>query len=252
MKSSTTRPKAFSLAVVFWLLLWQGVAMLVGEKILLASPLETLQALFSLSLTGTFWTSAFFSLGRILSGFLGAVCLACLLAGLSARLHSVSLLLAPLFSALRSIPVASFVIVALIWVPSQQLSVLISFLIAMPILYAGILCGIESTDSQLLEMAQVFGMGNKRRLFYLYIPAVFPYFQNAAVVAIGLAWKSGIAAEVIGIPGGSIGEKLYRAKVYLNTPDLFAWTIVIVLLSLLCEKMFKLLLAGVRKRIEGL
>ncbi len=146
---------------------------------------------------------------------------------------------------------ASFVIVALIWVPSRRLSVLISFLIAMPIVYAGVLDGIRSADPQLIEMARIFRMTPFNRLAYLYLPSILPRFATSAGVAIGLAWKSGVAAEVIGIPGGSIGEKLYRAKIYLATPDLFAWTLTIVALSVLCERAIRALLVLAQRRMEG-
>ena len=51
-----------------------------------------------------------------------------------------------------------------------------------------------------------------------------------------MSWKAGVAAEVIGVVGGSIGEKLYEAKIYLQTGDLLAWTVVIVALSALFER----------------
>ena len=102
--------------------------------------------------------------------------------------------------------------------------------------------GIESTDPELLEMAEIFQISLPRRIRYIYVSQVLPFFRAGCSVALGLCWKAGIAAEVIGIPDQSIGEMLYNAKVYLNTPDLFAWTVVIVLISLLFEKLF---LAGI-------
>ena len=107
----------------------------------------------------------------------------------------------------------------------------------LPIVYTNVRDGILETDVKLLEMADVFALSPWKRFRFIYVPEVFPYFQSACSVCLGLAFKSGIAAEVIGIPSGSIGEQLYNAKIYLNTPDLFAWTLVIVLLSLLLEKL---------------
>lgn len=239
-------------AVAFWLIVWQFASMAVGQRLLLASPIETLIRLTELLRQPDFWFSALFTVGHILLGFLAAVLCGMTLAGLSARFVPVRELLAPLLAVIRSVPVASFVIVALIWIPSRGLSVLISFLIAMPILYADTLGGIEQTDRQLLEMARVFRMRPMNRILHLYLPAVLPRFRSAMGVAIGLAWKSGVAAEVIGIPSGSIGEKLYKAKVYLATPDLFAWTLTIVLLSLLCERLLLRLSDAAIHRLEGL
>ena len=164
------------------------------------------------------------------------------LAALSARFRRVEELLAPALLAIKSIPVASFIILVLVWVPSRNLSVVISFLMVAPIVYQNVLGGISNMDHKLTEMADVFQVPFARRLRYLYLPQVAPFFRSACAVGLGLCWKSGVAAEVIGLPDGSIGERLYEAKVYLDTPDLFAWTLVIVLVSIAFEKLFLFLL----------
>lgn len=237
-------------AAAFWLIVWQVAAMAVKQRLLLASPVETLLRLIQLIQTAPFWQSVLFSMGHILLGFSLAVVLGTATAMLSARFASVRELLEPPLAVIRSVPVASFVIVALIWIPSRRLSVLISFLIALPVLCESVFTAIGRTDPQLLEMARIFRMSPVNRLLHLYLPSVLPHFRAAAVTAMGLAWKSGVAAEVIGIPGGSIGEKLYKAKIYLATPDLFAWTLTIVLLSLFCTRALSLLLDLLQRRLE--
>ena len=179
-----------------------------------------------------------------------AVGLGALTGALCARFSWLRELLAPLLTAVRSVPVASFVIVALIWVPSKRLSVLISFLIAFPLIHTAVLDGLTHIDPKLLEMAKVFRMPRISRLTAIELPAVLPRLSSAAGVAMGLAWKSGVAAEVIGIPTGSIGERLYKAKVYLATPDLFAWTLTIVLVSMLCERALKLIMKRAARALE--
>lgn len=135
-------------------------------------------------------------------------------------------------------PTAMGIILALILFSSHNLSVLISFLMVLPIIYASVLEGIRAADHQLLEMAKLFRVPPVRCIRYVYLPQVMPYFHSACGSALGLCWKAGIAAEVIGMPRGSIGECLQQAKVYLDTPDLFAWTLVIVVISLAFEKVF--------------
>ncbi len=235
------------LAAAFWLAVWQLLATAVGQPILLASPAATLARLWALVQTADFWRSLLFTLGHILSGFALAALAGMALAMLAGRFAVVSELLSPLLSAMRSVPVASFVIAALIWVPSRRLSVLIAFVIVLPVVYAGTLDGIRQIDPRLREMARVFRMGRWNRLRAVDLPAALPSVASALSVSIGLAWKSGVAAEVIGIPGGSIGEKLYRAKVYLATPDLFAWTLAIVFVSAACAKLLR---AGLKKLAE--
>ena len=150
---------------------------------------------------------------------------------------AVRALLRPVMVCVKSVPVASFVILALVWVRSQYLSVFISFLMALPIFYSQVGLGLSSVDMKLLEMADVFNVGLGRRLRRLYLPAVGMPLSSACRLACGLCWKAGVAAEVIGLPPDSIGERLYDAKLYLNTGEVLAWTVVIVLISLVCERL---------------
>lgn len=240
-------------AVIFWLLAWQLASMLLNRGsmlVLLASPVRVLLRTAELAATAPFWASVLFSLLRIAGGFFSAAALGILLAALSVRFRSVEELLAPAMLTIRTIPVASFVILALILFSSRNLSLLISFLTVLPIVYANVLAGIRAADAQLLEMARVFRVPAMRTARYICLPQVFPYFRAACVSALGLAWKSGVAAEVIGMPAGSVGERLQQSKVYLNIPDLFAWTLAIVLMSLAFERVVLFLLTWGAKRLE--
>ena len=190
------------------------------------------------------------------AGFLTAFFSGVLTGSLAWRFSFVRELLNPVISAVKSIPVASFVILSLIWIGSENLSVFIAFLVVFPMIYTGTIAGLSSTDKQLLEMAQVFSMPARKKLWYIYRPALIPYLSSSCNTALGMSWKSGIAAEVIGVPASSIGENLYMAKIYLSTEELFAWTLVIIVISALFEKLFLMLLnlaapAGLQKRKEA-
>ena len=163
----------------------------------------------------------------------------------------VDTLLAPVMQLVKATPVASFIILALVWVSGSSLPVLISFLMVLPVLYSAVRTGIGSADRQLLEMAQVFRLPLGRRLRAVWLPAVLPAFRQGCSVALGICWKSGVAAEVIGLPDGSIGDALYRAKITLSTGELFAWTFVIILLSAVFEKLFLALLDKVVAAVLG-
>ena len=210
--------------MAFWLVVWQVAAVAVGSRIILVGPAEVATRLAELAGTQEFWGAVGVSLTRIAAGFALAVVAGIALAAAAGRWRVARTLLAPLVGAVKAAPVASFVILVLIWVPSRRLSVIISFLMAMPIVYTNVLEGIDQTDPALLEMADVF-----------YASEVAPYLRAGVSLAVGLSWKSGIAAEVIGLPDPSIGINLYESKVYLDTPDLFAWTLAIVLLSVAIE-----------------
>ena len=236
--------------MLFWLLIWQLGSIALGNEILLVSPLRVLIELVQLAQTETFWLSIAYSLQRIAIGFGLALAAGILLAALAARFGWLEELLKPLVLTIKSIPVASFIILVLIWFPSRSLSVIISFLMVMPILYTNVMAGIRATDQKLKDMATVFQLSPARIIRYIYVPQAMPFFQSGCAVALGLCWKAGIAAEVIGIPQGSIGEKLQQAKVYLATPELFAWTLVIVLVSLAFEKTVLALVRLAAKTLE--
>ena len=218
-------------AVAVWLLVWQLAAMAMDREILLASPMRVLTRLGALVVTPDFWRAVAHSLCRIGGGFLLATVAGAALAAAAARLRWVRELLAPLMLAVRSVPVASFIILALVWVSSKNLAVLIVFLMVLPVIYLNVLGGIERLDPKLDEMARVFRVPPLRRALRVALPQLLPAFLNGCELALGLCWKAGAAAEVIGMPKGSIGERLQQAKVYLDTPDLFAWTLVIVAVS---------------------
>lgn len=238
-------------ALLFWLLVWQAASLVLKQEILLASPVSVAERLSVLMKESDFWASVVFSFTRIITGFLLALVCGIVLAVASFCSRIVSFLVNPLMSVAKSTPVASFIILCLIWIPSRNLSVFISFLIVLPVIYTNILEGINKTDRKLLEMAKVFKIPLWRRIVFIYLSQILPYLISACTVTLGMSWKAGVAAEVIGVPSGSIGEKLYQAKIYLDTPDLFAWTAVIIVISFLFEKLFIFLLKSFIQWVES-
>lgn len=226
-----------------WLLLWQGAALLVGEELLLPAPLPVLGRMLALLGEGDFWLTCGHSLGRVLLGFLLGVLLGGLLAALSARFPPVGAFFSPVMAAVKATPVASFVILALVWLRAGNLSVFISFLMVLPLVWQNVSQGIAGADRQLLEMAQVYRLSPRSVLRAVYLPAVLPHLLSALRVGFGFAWKAGIAGEVLAIAPGSIGRRLHDAKTGLEMVDLFAWTGFIILLSVLLERGMMALLA---------
>ncbi len=236
MKTTFYNKKYRILAVIFWIVLWQLVSMLVNKEMLLASPFAVLRAFAGLTGEADFWMSIFNSFFKIVLGFLLAIAIGILFAVMSYRSTVLKELISPLMKIIQATPVASFIILALLWVQSKNLSILCSFLMVLPVIYTNVLQGLSDTEPKMLEMAQVFRIRPVKKIRYIFIPAVMPYFVSASTVGLGLCWKAGIAAEVIGLPKFSIGEQLYEAKIYLMTEELFAWTIVIILISVISEK----------------
>lgn len=245
------RPRRITI-IIFWIAVWQLAGMLIDNSIVFVGPADVLRSFSMLMGEPDFWKSIAGSFGKISAGFLSAFLCGVLLGSLAYRGRLLKDVLEPVVALMKSIPVASFVILALIWIGSKNLSVFISFTVVFPVIYINTIAGLESTDPQLLEMAQVFSIRLLRRIRYIYIPALLPYLVSGCKVALGMSWKSGIAAEVIGVPTNTIGENLYMAKIYLSTADLFAWTIVIIIVSSIFEKLFLLLIqAGSRRLWKG-
>ena len=218
-------------------------ATFIHNPIMLVGPIEALQTLWGLLPSGDFWISIYQSFLRISIGFLTAFMIGLLLGSLAYHISFVKELLEPPMLFFKSVPVASFVILALIWAGSRNLSVVIAFLVVLPVIYVNTLAGLQSTDPKLLEMAVVFRMPVWRKIRFIYLPALVPYLVSGCRIALGMSWKSGAAAEVIGLPEHSIGEHLYMAKIYLETADLFAWTLVIILVSAVFEQMVLFLIS---------
>ncbi len=250
-KDRVRRVGARLLAVLFWLLVWHMASVSIGQEILLVSPITAFRTLFELMGTPSFYQSVSSSLGRILSGFALGVLAGTLLAALAYALPLFSALLHPIMYAIKSIPVASFIILALFFIRTQYLSVLMSFLMVLPILYTNVLTALENTDKKLLEMAKVFRLSALTRIRAIYLPAAFPHFLSASALALGMSWKAGIAAEVIALPSRSIGESLYQAKIFFAAPEMFAWTLAILILSVLLEQTMLAVMRFINRRIEG-
>ena len=221
--------------ILFWLLAWQILAILCDNQILVAGPIEVLESLRGQIFTITFWQSISGSFVKIAVGFGGAFLLALLTAVIAFRWKLFEDFLAPLLQVMKSVPVASLVVLLLIWTGSEMLAFWVVFLLVFPLIYFGTLEGLKNTDIKMKQLADVYGMSLYNRLIYLYRPVVFPFLISSCKSALGMSWKAGIAAEVIGVPELSIGEKIYMSKIYLDTANLFAWTLVIILISYLFE-----------------
>ena len=239
-------------AVLLAILVWEGVALAVGHQLLVPTPLSVLERLAGIWLEEGFWSTIWFTFRKIVAGFLLGLALGLGLGSLAGRFPLFEILFRPWAVMVKSVPVASFIVICLIWMSSARLSIFISFLMVLPIVYTNVLQSIRSVDKQMLEAVEIFRLPWRKRVLYLWLPQMKPYLISACSVGLGISWKAGIAAEIIGIPSGSIGQMFYDAKVYFNTTDLFTWTIIVVVVSVLFEKGFLALLKWLYGRLEKL
>ncbi len=241
MRTGTRNILWIIISAVFWILVWTLVAALVGNELLLPSPSNTISRLISLASTSEFWIISFLSLLRILLGTVTGIFAGVLLAVPAAFLPPVDRILTPFISVIRSTPVASFIILVMLWMKSLLPS-FIAFLMVVPIVYSNTLTGLKSVDKSQILMARQFKLNAFTIVRRIYIPSLLPFFKPAVSNALGLSWKAGIAAEVLSFFPVSIGRQLSQAKNELETTDLFAWTLTVILMSIVLELVVRYIL----------
>ena len=228
------------LPLVFWLLVWQAAAMAVNKSLLIPFPGEVVKRLLELACTAVFWKSAGMSLLRIIAGSAAGICIGCILAVVTKCSRIADAVISPVVRIVRATPVASFIILILLWIKTGKVPIAVSCLVVIPMIWESVRTGIDSADVRLLEMARMYSFNTFTTWRYIYFPSIRPQLLSGTSNSIGLAWKSGIAAEVLCLPKLAVGTWIYNSKLYLETPSLFAWTIMVVLMSVIFEN-------GVRK-----
>lgn len=232
---------------IFWLAVWQAIAMAVNLELLLPTPLRVVKTWYQLVKTNEFWMSSVFTLLRVLVGFLLGVVFGAGLGFITAKFKTVSEVFSPVLHIIKSTPVASFVILALIFIKTDYLPVFVSFLVVVPMVWETTKNSILNIDKKLLEMADIFSLSKLKRLLYITIPSIFPQFITTCVTALGFSWKSGVAAEVISLPEISLGKLLYNSKIMFETAEVFSITATTIILSVIFEALLK---AVVKKYIK--
>ncbi len=232
------------LAALFWAAAWHILAQKLGNPLLLPTPVQVLARLGQLMGEADFWRITAVSIGRILLGVAWAMALGIVLAVLTTASSLLDTLVSPVMTAVKAAPVASFAILVLIWLDRDWVPVLICGMMVLPVVWSNVCAGIRAVDIQLLEMARVYRLGWHQKLRRIYVPTVLPWFRSACASALGLGWKAGIAAEVLTVPRQSMGRMISDAKLYLLTEDLFAWTLMVVALSLVLQSLMLKLLKG--------
>lgn len=225
--------------LVFYVCLWAVLAGLIAQPLLLPAPGEVLARLFAMLPDPMFYRTLGATLMRTMLSYGLGIGAAVLLGALCVRFRLMELLLSPLLSAIRATPVTSFIVLALVWLSSPRVPVLTGFLMTLPVVYSALVQALRAIDPALLEMAKIYRFGRMKTLVHVIIPSVLPAFVQSCLAAIGLCWKAVVAAEVIGVPKMAVGSRLYEAKIYLETDSLLAWTLTIIVLSVLLEALLK-------------
>ncbi len=233
---------------VFWIFIWYLAALRVGKELLLPSPISVLKRLFEIMESREFYITTAYSLMRVMGGIILASVIGVLLSILTHFSKISKALVRPVITVIKATPVASFIILALVWLDRGNLPVFISLLMVLPVIWTNLTTGLGQIDIKLIELAKVYNIGFFQKINGIYIPSVMPYFSSSLKTSLGLAWKAGIAAEVLAVPTRSIGKELFNSKTYFDTADLFAWTVVVIILSLIIEFIFEAVLGKITGR----
>lgn len=237
--------------LAFWVLVWHLIAVKVDLAVVVPSPAEVIGRLIELAGESEFYLIVYKTVTRILSGFFIAVGAGTVLGIMTAKIKLLDDLLSPLLSVVKATPVASFIILTLFWLNKEDIPSFISFLMVLPIIHGNVSEGLKNTPKELIEMTRVFNISPWRRLTRVYLPSVIPYFTAGFKTSLGLAWKAGVAAEVLAFPKFSIGTEVYNAKNMLEMSDVFAWTLTVILISIVLEKLLMLIFKLLTRKRRG-
>jgi NitT/TauT family transport system permease protein len=243
MKNSTIFLKFLKgIAVfLFWLFIWYIAAFFVNKEIFLPFPHTVADRFLTLCQKSEFWLTCAVSLLRILRGFLYGVVLGFVTAVLTYYIPLAKTLIAPFLRTVRAVPVVSFILLAFLWLDNDAIPVFIALLMVLPIIWENLSAGFNSLDKGLNEMALVYKIPRRKSLVRIILPQLKPHFYSGCLTSMGLAWKSGIAAEVISYPTVAIGKAMNNAKTTLDTAEVLVWTVTLVALSLIFEGLFKMI-----------
>ncbi|MGN0521938.1 MAG: ABC transporter permease [Eubacterium sp.] len=243
MKNEIKKPALAVGSIIFWIIFWHIGALAANSKLLLKipMPIDTFRAFIENCSKEGFWIIVLSTLVRIIAGFLLAVVIGTLGGVLAAHSQLFKSFSSPVLHMVRAVPVAAFIVVAWLWIPSKYLPSFISFLMVMPIIWSHVDAGLSSIDERLIEMAQVYTMSKADIIVKIKLPLISPQLRTGCITGLGIAWKAGVAAEIISSPTGSIGALLSAAKTSINYEQVFAVTLMVIILSILLENLLKLI-----------
>ncbi len=230
---------------LFWLIIWQLLAIAVGNTLLLPSPVETLAALRKLVVMKSFYFDVGWTIFRCILAMLLSFALGVIFAWASYKKELVRSLTAIPVSFFKAVPVMAVVIYLILLMQSNWVAVAACFLMCFPIVYTNVLAGLDAVSNEFLELAQIYRLSTMQSVKLIYIPSIMSYIKSAVKLIAGLSWKAVVAAEVLSIPNYSLGYGMMNAKYYLETPTLFAYVIVIIVLSMGMEKLINLWLSKI-------
>lgn len=231
------------LSVCLLLLVWQVMAGYMEQPGLIPSVAELIKALFQLFGSETFYISISATVLRGILGLFISLGVALVAAILFARNDLLYELFRPLLTIMRSVPVISFILLALVFLDSESIPLMIAFLTMFPLLAENLTKGILNLQPGLSLMAHRFGISHINKLMHIYYPQLKPFLFSGLASAAGFGWRAIIMGEVLAQCAFGIGGEMKRAQLFISVPELVAWTIIAIVISFLTDKVINRLAA---------
>ena len=235
-------------SLIFWLSVWELLSRTLDVSFIFPNVFDTAKAFFALITTSVFQKSVIYSLLRVLLGFLFGLTAGIVLALIAFRFSLCRSLIFPMISVIKATPVASFIMVLWCFIGGSPVPIVIGALMVTPLVFHNLFDALQTKNDELAEVCAVYGVQGYRKFKYLYLPKLLAFLIPAAVSGMGLCWKASIAAEIIAYTKNSIGREIYLSKAFFEGAELFAYTITVILMSLLFEKLMHFLGEWVKKK----
>ena len=247
MKSKLVKVLKITLITAFWIGVWYLLFGLINEPTLFPAPHNVVLRLAELMKTSAFYITVFHSIIRIFIGLIIGILLGIVLAIPTARWRTAHDFLSPVMTVVKVTPVASFIFLLLLWIGRDFLPAVISICVVLPVVWTSVETGIKETDKSLIQMARAYRMNFWQKIRFIYLPAALPYFISAVRSSVGIAWKAGIAAEVLTAPLIAIGKQISESRYNIEPTDLFTWTLVAIIISVVIEKVILIIFEKIAK-----
>lgn len=239
-----------AVAITLFVAFWHVMALRIDLPFILPTPIAAFTRFFELLPTKEFISAVTGSMLNVILGYISGLTVGAIIAFAAFVVPPVRAAVAPFAKLIRSVPVASFILLCILWLTDNAASAFIGFLMVFPIVYENVLVGFNSTDKATLEMSRAYGFGNAKKLMYVYVPSALPYLGSSAMTSLGLAWKACVSAEVLCIAEGTIGYHVFNSKDFFDTEQLFAWTIAVVLMSIALEGIMRIIAYFIKRGVR--
>jgi NitT/TauT family transport system permease protein len=213
---------------------WWVLALGVPHYIL-PGPVRVWNSLLQISANGDLWSNLGITLGRVAAGFILATVIGLPLGILFGANRRLGEFFEPVIPVMNTVSSAIWAIFAIIWFGvSNATTIFVVFMTAMPLIITNVWQGTRTVSADFIELAHVLRMPSWKVMVKIYLPTILPYFFSGARLAFGFGWRVSLVAETLGSSSG-VGYRLRQAADLIQTDQVFAWTLTLVVMMAALE-----------------